>query len=246
MLKKSLFGGLSVILMCTSFAVFAQHKSAVQAIGIYGDSAISTKGTHQKEVKQLGKILAQSKKKLLFDGQTNGLSGKLLQSAYESKGNIEIFSTTAEYEQNCPETHFCRQIPYTLTNTQERADKQRVDSADMYLILPGGLDSFTDFADLVAVQQKKKNSKTPATDDTNRSEKLPQKAVIGLLKPQMTKQRIKPIILLNSNHYWDNLREQFAEMKRQNIIKDEDIAFIGFAEKPKDVLPLAEKLIKQR
>ena len=220
MLTKSLFGFVFTLLLSTTLTAFAQNSNPqINTIGIYGDSHTITKGNHQKDVYQLGKLLAQSQKKLIVDGQTEGLSGKFLQGAYESKGNIEIVTTPAQYHKNCPQTHFCQHIPYELTKTPELAQEKRTDSADMYVILPGGLDSLTSFSHLVGLQEN--------------------------LKKNFKSLKKKPIILLNSNHYFDNLRNQLSEMKRQNVISDSDVDFIGFAEKPKEVLPLAEKLMKQ-
>ena len=242
MLKKSLFGFVCIILMSSSMTTVAQQSDNIQTISVYGDSTNFKKGTHPKDVYQLGKLLAQSKKKLLIDSQTYGVSGKFLQGIHDFKGNAEIISESSRYELNCPKTHFCHQMPYTLTKTTESARQKRIDSADMYVILPGGLDSLTTFSDLLALQKQlkenpKKWAKTSQKSDT---------PINGLNESEYSSnQKKKPIILLNSNHYFDNLRNQLSEMKRQNVISDSDIDFIGFAEKPKEVLPLAQKLINQ-
>ena len=59
------------------------------------------------------------------------------------------------------------------------------------------------------------------------------------------KQEKKPVVFLNINHYWDNLRYQLDEMKRQNELGDEDTDFISFTDKPRNVLSEASKLQKQ-
>lgn len=243
MLTKSLFGFVFTLLLSTTLTAFAQNSNPqINTIGIYGDSHTITKGKHQKDVYQLGKLLAQSQKKLIVDGQTEGLSGKFLQGAYESKGNIEIVTTPAQYHKNCPQTHFCQHIPYELTKTPELAQEKRTDSADMYVILPGGLDSLTTFSDLIALQKQLKENPKEWAKKSQKSDA----STNGLNESEYrSNQKTKPIILLNSNHYFDNLRNQLSEMKRQNVISDSDVDFIGFAEKPKEVLPLAQKLINQ-
>lgn len=242
MLKKSLFGFVFVLLMSSSISAVAQNTDNIQTISIYGDSTNITKGNAQKDAYQLGKILAQSKKNLLVNGQTNGLSGKFLKGVYDFKGNAEIISESSQYELNCPKTHFCHQMPYTLTKTTESARQKRIDSADMYVILPGGLDSLTTFSDLIALQKQLKENPKEWAKKSQKSDA----STNGLNESEYSSnQKTKPIILLNSNHYFDNLRNQLSEMKRQNVISDSDMDFIGFAEKPKEVLPLAQKLINQ-
>ena len=228
--------------MSSSITAVAKNTDTIQTISVYGDLTNFKKGTHHKDIYQLGKLLAQSKKKLLINSQTYGVSDKFLQGVYDFKGNAEIISESHYYERNCPKTHFCRQLPFTLTKTSESAQQKRIDSADMYVILPGGLDSLTTFSDLVALQKRLKDNpneraKTSQKSDTSNN---------GLNQSEYkSNQNIKPIILLNSNHYFDNIRNQLSEMKRQNVISDNDVDFIGFAEKPKEVLPLAQKLINQ-
>ncbi len=58
-------------------------------------------------------------------------------------------------------------------------------------------------------------------------------------------QEKKPVVFLNINHYWDNLRYQLDEMKRQNELGDEDTDFISFTDKPRNVFSEASKLKKQ-
>lgn len=45
----------------------------------------------------------------------------------------------------------------------------------------------------------------------------------------------KPVIFLNINHYWDNLRYQLDEMKRQKMITEDQTDYIAFVDKPRDV-----------
>ena len=150
-----------------------------------------------------------------------------------------------DYEKNCPETHFCRQIPYSLHHSQLLTDIDRRDSADAYVILPGGIDSLSAFSQLLLVQESAEmqgNSRLKYTSGQGETDKGVHK---GDVKLKSNKKHIKPIIFLNSNHYWDNLKEQLVEMQRQKVVSEGDFDYIGFAEKPKDVLFLAQKLTKQ-
>lgn len=59
----------------------------------------------------------------------------------------------------------------------------------------------------------------------------------------------KPIIFLNINHFWDRLREQLFEMRKQEVVGKDVFDYIVFVDKVKDVLPAAEKaqrLIEQK
>ncbi len=55
----------------------------------------------------------------------------------------------------------------------------------------------------------------------------------------------KPVIFLNLNHYWDNLRYQTEEMTRQNVLTEKNTMYIAFVDKPRDVLAEAEKIQKR-
>lgn len=54
----------------------------------------------------------------------------------------------------------------------------------------------------------------------------------------------KPVIFLNTNHYWDDFQYQTDEMKRQHILTEKQSNYIAFVEKPRDVLPAALKIQK--
>lgn len=62
---------------------------------------------------------------------------------------------------------------------------------------------------------------------------------------QMGTQKKKPILFLNINHYWDNLRYQLDEMKRQKEISETETDYIAFIDKPRNMLSEAAKLQKQ-
>ncbi len=55
----------------------------------------------------------------------------------------------------------------------------------------------------------------------------------------------KPVIFLNLNHYWDNLRYQTEEMTRQKVLSKDNTMYISFIDKPRDVLSEADKIQKQ-
>lgn len=52
----------------------------------------------------------------------------------------------------------------------------------------------------------------------------------------------KPIIFLNTNHFWDRFHEQLFEMRKQGVISKDIFDFIVFVDRVKDVLPAAEKI----
>ncbi len=63
----------------------------------------------------------------------------------------------------------------------------------------------------------------------------------------LSKQEImvyKPVVFLNTNHYWDRLQEMLVEMKRQNVISQNVLDTIAFENKPDSVVKTLEKLEK--
>ncbi len=52
----------------------------------------------------------------------------------------------------------------------------------------------------------------------------------------------KPVVFLNTNHYWDRLREMLIEMKRQNIISQTVLDTIAFENRPENAIKTLEKL----
>ncbi|MBQ3034624.1 MAG: LOG family protein [Alphaproteobacteria bacterium] len=61
---------------------------------------------------------------------------------------------------------------------------------------------------------------------------------------QNKKQPYKPVVFLNTNHYWDRMNEMLIEMRRQNILSKEMLDAIAFENKPNNVLKTIEKLQK--
>ncbi len=62
---------------------------------------------------------------------------------------------------------------------------------------------------------------------------------------QQAQMEKKPVIFLNLNHYWDNLRYQTEEMTRQKVLNNTDTMYVSFVDKPRDVLSEAEKIQKR-
>lgn len=52
----------------------------------------------------------------------------------------------------------------------------------------------------------------------------------------------KPVVFLNTNHYWDRLKEMLTEMKRQNVIPQTTLDRIAFENKPENVVKTLEKI----
>lgn len=61
---------------------------------------------------------------------------------------------------------------------------------------------------------------------------------------QNKKEPYKPIVFLNTNHYWDRMNEMLIEMTRQNILSKEIMETIAFENKPNNVLKTIDKLKK--
>ena len=53
---------------------------------------------------------------------------------------------------------------------------------------------------------------------------------------------VKPMIFLNTNGFWDNLRKQFDVMIQMNAISPAQFKHVGFASEPEDVLPMAARI----
>ena len=100
------------------------------------------------------------------------------------------------------------------------------------------------FAQLANIQAQHRTYINEDKENLKREVASGKKPITALSAADLATPLKKPIIFLNINHYFDHLRYFIDEMRRQKILSEEETSFIGFAEKPKDVLPLAQKLAK--
>lgn len=71
-------------------------------------------------------------------------------------------------------------------------------------------------------------------------ETLNEFAVINMLG-QVEENQMKPIVFFNVNHFWDKLRDQLFEMRKQETVSKDVFDSIIFVDKLKDVLPSLDK-----
>lgn len=221
------------------------NENIIETVSVFGDSMLEKTDKNGKAAYQLGKILAQQKKKLVFGGETSGLSGEMLKGAYDAHADITLITVPESFNAFCPENHFCRQLTYTFVESEEERRMTRADLGDVIVILPGGWESLALFAELANLQAQNRIYFNEDKELLKREILMGKKSPAELETADLTQPKIKPIIFLNINHYWDNLRYLIDEMRRQNILSKAETLFIGFAGKPKDVLPLAQKMMNQ-
>lgn len=245
LLKPLLFCCLACALFTNGQAV-AQKAPVIESVSIFGDSSEGKMKKNLKQAYLLGKILSQQNKGLILNGTTQGILGEVLKGAYESGGEITLVSMPEEYDTLCPETHFCRKLSYTFTESPEEKEMLLKELGDVIVILPGGWEPLNIFMQVAHEQSLRKTNKNPVAEALKKDVAIGKLPVTALSNDNLTPVKAKPIIFLNINHYWDNLRYLIDEMKRQKVLSDAESNFIGFAEKPGDVLPMAQKIMQRQ
>ncbi len=235
---------LSVLFLLSTLLPFSVSAGTLETISIFGDTTNGKMSKNDKMAYQLGKMLADNKKKIVMGGETSGIAGALLKGAYEAGADITMIAVSESFHAYCPETHFCQKIPYTFVDSEEERQMTRADLGDAIVILPGGWEPLAIFAQLANMQAQYRTYAHEDKENLKGEVASGKKPITALSSADLTAPAKKPIIFLNINHYFDHLRYFIDEMRRQKILSEEETSFIGFAEKPKDVLPLAQKLVK--
>ena len=235
---------LSVLFLSGALLPLSVSAGTLETISIFGDTTNGKMSKNDKTAYQLGKMLADNKKKIVTGGETSGITGAVLKGAYEAGADITPVAVSESFDAYCPETHFCRKIPYTFVDSEEERQMMRADLGDAIVILPGGWEPLAVFAQLANMQAQHRTYINEDKENLKREVASGKKPITALSAADLATPLKKPIIFLNINHYFDHLRYFIDEMRRQKILSEEETSFIGFAEKPKDVLPLAQKLAK--
>ncbi len=100
----------------------------------------------EKEVKKLGELINKKKLKLVYGGAKIGLMGSLAKNIIENNGNVigvipEVLKRKEIIFDRVSEM-------YTVNNMHERK-KMMYDLADFFIVLPGGIGTLEELAEIV-------------------------------------------------------------------------------------------------
>lgn len=220
-------------------------NNSLQTITIVNDSVVPQDFQFDKEAYKFGKRMAEKNKTILF-GDNFATAGaiEMIKGAIRSKGQVLIITDDKTYQKNCPADSVCRQAIFIPARTPEEQRRYIEHKTDMYVILPGGWKTVGVFADLMQQTDDSIGFYRSFISQMNSAEN---NLTINssARKTNTGKTLFKPIVFFNINHFWDNMRYFTEEMNRQGVLSKQQMNYIYFVDKPKDILKTADKMLKK-
>ncbi len=125
-------------------------------ICIYGASSTKTDSKYIDRVEALGKALADSGHSLVFGGGANGLMGASARGFTQGNGQIKgvvprFFNVDGILYDKCDEL--------VRTDTMRERKQIMEDSADAFIVTPGGTGTFDEFFEIFTLKQLGRHAK---------------------------------------------------------------------------------------
>ena len=122
----------------------------MKSIAVYCSSSNKISKTFNDEVSKVGKLLAQKKLKIIYGGGDMGLMGELSKSATQAGGEVKGIIT--EHLINI-ERKNVSENNVRIVNTMHERKIEMYNSADSFLILPGGIGTLEEFFEVLSWKQ---------------------------------------------------------------------------------------------
>ena len=122
----------------------------MKSIAVYCSSSNKISKTFNDEVSKIGKLLAQEKLKIIYGGGDMGLMGELSKSATQAGG--EVKGVITEHLINI-ERKNVSENNVKIVNTMHERKIEMYNSADSFLILPGGIGTLEEFFEVLSWKQ---------------------------------------------------------------------------------------------
>lgn len=220
-------------------------NNSLQTITIVSDSVVPKEFQFDKEAYKFGKRMAEKNKTILFaDNFATEGAIEMIKGAVLSKGQVLIITDNKTYQKNCLPDSACRQATFISITTPEQQRRYIEHKTDMYVFLPGGWKTIGVFADLMQQTVDSTGFYLPFIPQTKSVENNLM-ANSSERKENTEETLFKPIVFFNINHFWDNMRYFTEEMNRQGVLSKQQMKYIYFVDKPKDILKTADKMLKK-
>ena len=128
-------------------------------ICVYGAASDSIHPGYIEAVEELGRKLAERGHSIVYGAGATGLMGAVARGVYEKGGDIigvapSFFNVDGMLFENCTEL--------IRTETMRERKKIMEDSADAFIMVPGGVGTFDEFFEILTLKQLKRHNKAMA------------------------------------------------------------------------------------
>ncbi|MBQ9941641.1 MAG: TIGR00730 family Rossman fold protein [Christensenellaceae bacterium] len=128
----------------------------IERVCVYGASSSQLDGKYIAAVEQLGAALAERGLGLVFGGGAQGLMGAAARGAHSKGGFIlgvapDFFDVDGVLFQECSE--------FIYTKTMRERKQIMEDSADAFIVTPGGFGTFEEFFEILTLKQLERHNK---------------------------------------------------------------------------------------
>ena len=154
-------------------------------ICVYGASSSEIDEGYKEKVYALGKKMAERKMDLVYGGGAQGLMGAVARGVHENGGQVlgvapDFFQVDGVLYDKCTE--------FIYTKTMRERKQIMEDSADAFIMAPGGCGTFEEFFEILTLKQLERHTKAIAIFNINGYyDKL-----IGLLENAIDQKFMKP------------------------------------------------------
>ncbi|MBQ3817398.1 MAG: TIGR00730 family Rossman fold protein [Clostridia bacterium] len=133
-------------------------------ICIFGASSSAIDKSYIEKTEELGEALAKRGHSMIFGGGAKGLMGAAARGFHKEKGEIigvspSFFNVDGVLFQNCTEMIY--------TETMRERKKIMEESAEAFIILPGGMGTYDEFFETLTLKQLGRHSKPIAVFNIN-------------------------------------------------------------------------------
>lgn len=183
-------------------------KKEIKTVVVFCGSKFGNSPEFQRDAEQLGRLLGQNGFDLVYGGGTSGLMGVVSRTAFEN--GSKVTGVITEAFRKAANYNFLdgaeEQVVRTLPSRKARMLKQ----ADACIILAGGI----------------------GTQD----EQWEAAALIDMQIAARSKAHLKPVIVLNTNGIYDDLKSQMRKLIAEGFIHPGREKLIRSVDSPEDVI----------
>ena len=127
-------------------------------ICVYGAASPTIEEEYKIKVKEMGKKMATRGHSLVFGGGGNGLMGAAADGVHEAGGYIlGVIPKFFEEEKVEAICEFCNEM--IMPDTMRERKQIMEDNADAFIIVPGGIGTFEEFFEILALKQLCRHNK---------------------------------------------------------------------------------------
>jgi uncharacterized protein (TIGR00730 family) len=180
----------------------------IQSVVVFCASRNGNNPLYRQHAERLGALLAQAGYRLVYGGGMTGLMGAVAGKVLEHGGKVTAV-TTPDFNKAASRLTSPHLTQYVAKTLHERKSRM-IRMADAVIILPGGIGTFDEQWDVTALQDMR---------------------IAG-----QRRARIPPVIVLNTDGYYDSMKAQMLRAIKDGFIHPGRESIIRSAATPEDVM----------